>query len=401
MNLKDPIYMSFKIKVFNQIASEGLDRFDAELYQVGPEIESPDAMVLRSYGLHDYPFAANTLAIARAGAGVNNIPVDACTKAGMVVFNTPGANANAVKELVVAGLLLSSRKIHQGINWASSLIDNGKDIPQLVEKGKSNFTGPEIQGKTLGVIGLGAIGMQVANAAESLGMRVIGYDPYISIDAAWQLSKYVKKAPNLDALFKMSDYITLHAPLVASTKDLLNQSRFEQMKSGVRILNFARAGLVNEQDLLNALDQDKVACFVTDFPNQALLSNPKVIAFPHLGASTPESEKNCAMMAVDQLRDFLENGNIRNSVNFPSADLPRTEGPRLSVINENVPTMVGQITQVLAEQQVNISDMLNQHRGDIAYTIIDLDDEIQDTQIQKLREIEGVSLVRYHRSISD
>lgn len=387
--------MGFKIQVFNSIASEGLGKLHEDFYQTGPAVESPDALILRSHSLHNHQFAPNTLAVARAGAGVNNIPVELCTEAGIVVFNTPGANANAVKELVIAGLLLSSRKIPQGISWAKSLVGKGDEVPKLIEKGKSNYAGPEIHGKTLGVIGLGAIGMLVANAAESLGMRVIGHDPYISIDAAWQLSKYVKKAPSLDALFKMSDYISLHVPLIDATKNLLNRSRFAQMKAGVRILNFARGGLVDEEALFEALDNHKVACFVTDFPNERQLNHQNIIAFPHLGASTPESEKNCAIMAVDQLSDFLEHGNIRNSVNFPSADLPRTQGPRLIVTNKNIPAMVGQITSLLAEQQINISDMLNQHRGDIAYTIIDLDNEIQKDQLQRIRSIEGVIRARY------
>ncbi len=387
--------MELKIQTFNKIASEGLKRFPENHYEIGPDIGSPDAMLLRSFSLHNNKIPPSVIAIARAGVGVNNIPVEECTKAGVVVFNTPGANANAVKELVIAGLILSSRKIYQGINWAYSLKNKGPEIPAMVEKGKSDYAGPEIQGKTLGVIGLGAIGMLVANAAEGLGMKVTGYDPYISVDAAWQLSKYVRKAPSLDALLRQSDYISLHVPLVDSTNEFLDKSKFALMKDGVRILNFARAGLINTADLLEAIEIKKIACFVTDFPDQVQLSNPNIIAFPHIGASTPESEKNCAVMAVDQLRDFLENGNIKNSVNFPSADIPRTTGSRLIVINENIPAMVGQITNVLAEEQINISDMLNRHRGEIAYNIIDLDDEIQEAQIEKLREIAGVVFVRY------
>lgn len=387
--------MEFRVQTFNNIASDGLKRFPDEYYEIGSDIASPDALLLRSFSLHDHNIPSSVIAIARAGAGVNNIPVEECTKAGVVVFNTPGANANAVKELVIAGLMLSSRRIYQGIAWTNSLKGQGSEIPKLVEKEKSNYAGPEIQGKTLGVIGLGAIGMLVANAAEGLGMRVIGYDPYISVDAAWQLSKYVKKAPSLEVLLRQSDYISLHVPLVDSTREFLNKSKFTLMKNGVRILNFARAGLINSTDLLEAIEHKKVTCFVTDFPDEVQLSNPNILAFPHIGASTPESEKNCAVMAADQLRDFLENGNIRNSVNFPSADITRTDGPRLIVINENIPAMVGQITNVLAEQQINISNMLNQHRGEIAYNIIDLDDDIEEAQIERLREIEGVIFVRY------
>jgi D-3-phosphoglycerate dehydrogenase len=387
--------MEFKIQTFNNIASEGLNRFPEDHYKIDSDMDAPDAMLLRSFSLHNNNIPTSVIAIARAGVGVNNIPVEECTKAGVVVFNTPGANANAVKELVIAGLILSSRKIYQGINWANSLKSKGPEIPALIEKGKSDYAGPEIQGKTLGVIGLGAIGMLVANAAEGLGMKVTGYDPYISIDAAWQLSKYVRKASSLDALIRQSDYISLHVPLVDSTREFLNKSKFALMKNGVRILNFARAGLINTEDLLEAIEIKKVACVITDFPDQVQLSNPNIISFPHIGASTPESEKNCAIMAADQLRDFLENGNIKNSVNFPSADIPRTTGSRLIVINENIPAMVGQITNVLAEQQINISDLLNKHRGDIAYNIIDLDDHIQEAQIEKLRDIEGVIFVRY------
>jgi len=389
--------MECNVQVFNSIHPAGLKRLDENGYSTGSNVEDPDAILLRSFALHDYKFPDNLLAVARAGAGVNNIPIETCTASGVVVFNTPGANANAVKELVLAGLLLSSRKIYQGISWVDSLKAQGDQVAEMVEQEKKNFAGPEIQGKTLGVIGLGAIGMLVANAAESLGMRVTGYDPYISVDAAWQLSKYVRKAPSLEALLRQSDYITVHIPLTSQTADFINKDKLSLMKPGVKILNFARAGLTNTSDILQAINHEKVACFVTDFPSAELLDQPGVIAFPHLGASTPESEKNCAVMAVDQLIDYIENGNIKNSVNFPVTNLPRTGGPRLVIINKNIPAMVGQITQVLAKQQINISDMLNQHRGDIAYTIIDLDDEIQDTQLQHLTQIEGVMRVRYLR----
>lgn len=387
--------MTHKVQIFNNIHKEGLKRLEEKGYQTGTDLSDPNAILLRSYSLHEYAFPENLIAVARAGAGVNNIPVEKYTQSGVVVFNTPGANANAVKELVLAGLLLSSRKIHQGISWVDTLKPEGDQVAPLVEKGKKNFAGPEIQGKTLGVIGLGAIGMLVANAAESLGMKVVGYDPYISVDAAWQLSKYVRKAPSLEALLRQSDYITLHIPLTENTQNFINQQKLALMKEGVRILNFARAGLTNTSDILQAIEQKQVAYFVTDFPSSALIGNPNVIAFPHLGASTPESEKNCAVMAVEQLLDYIENGNIRNSVNFPMANLPRTGGPRLAVVNQNIPAMVGQITKVLADQSINISDMLNLHRGDIAYTIIDLDDGIQKSQLQKLEEIEGVLMLRY------
>jgi D-3-phosphoglycerate dehydrogenase len=386
--------MSFKIQTFDKIAPEGLARFPLDQYEVASEFNSPDAILLRSHSLHDYAFPSSVKAIARAGAGVNNIPISRCTDAGIVVFNTPGANANAVKELVIAGMLLASRQIAQGIAWAQSLKGRGAEVPKLVEKGKSSFVGPEIQGKTLGVIGLGAIGMLVANAGEGLGMRVIGYDPYISIDTAWQLSKYVKKARSLDALLAESDYISIHVPLLDSTRGFIDRSKFAIMKQNVRILNFAREGLINTNDLLEALNSGKVACFVTDFPEESLLGHDKIITIPHLGASTPESETNCAVMAVDQLRNFLENGNIRNSVNFPAADMPRNGGARIIIANRNVPAMVGKITTVLAAQNINIADMINHHRDEIAYNIIDVDGDVTEAQVAGIRDIEGVILVR-------
>lgn len=385
---------TYKIQTFDKIAPEGLQRFPLDSYEVASEFISPDAILLRSHSLHDYTFPDTVKAVARAGAGVNNIPIKKCTESGIVVFNTPGANANAVKELVMAGLLLSSRKIYQGISWTQSLKGKGDEVPKLVEKGKSNFVGPEIHGKTLGVIGLGAIGMLVANAAETLGMRVIGYDPYISIDTAWQLSKYVEKARSLDSLLAESDYLSIHVPLLDSTKGFLNKSKFSIMKNGVRILNFAREGLLNKADLIEALDGGKVACFVTDFPEDDLLGHDKILTVPHLGASTPESETNCAVMAVDQLKNFLESGNIKNSVNFPAADMPRNGGSRIIIANKNVPAMVGKITNVLAEQNINIADLLNQHRDDIAYNIIDVDGNIEEGQIRKISSIEGIILVR-------
>lgn len=384
----------FKIQTFDKISPEGLKRFPLDSYEIASEFKNPDAVLLRSFSLHDHTFPNSVKAIGRAGAGVNNIPIKKCTEQGIVVFNTPGANANAVKELVIASLLLSSRRIYQGIAWSQTLKGKGDEVHKLVEKGKSNFVGPEIFGKTLGVIGLGAIGMLVANAAESLGMRVIGYDPYISIDAAWQLSKNVEKARSLDALLSESDYITVHVPLMEGTKGLLNKSKFAIMKDGVRILNFAREGLVDKNDVLKAIQDGKVACFVTDFPEDDLLGNDRVIPVPHLGASTPESETNCAIMAVDQIRNFLENGNIKNSVNFPTADMPRNGGSRLIIANKNVPAMVGKITAVLAEENLNIADMLNQHREDLAYNIIDIDGAVQEDQVAKIRKIDGIILAR-------
>jgi D-3-phosphoglycerate dehydrogenase / 2-oxoglutarate reductase len=384
----------FKIQTLDNIASEGLKRFPMDGYEVASEFTTPDALLLRSFALHNHAMPKSVKAIARAGAGVNNIPIAKCTEQGIVVFNTPGANANAVKELVLASLFLSSRKIYQGIAWSQSLKGKGEEVPKLVEKGKANFVGPEVLGKTLGVIGLGAIGMLVANAAESLGMRVIGYDPFISIDAAWQLSKNVEKARSLDALLAESDYISIHVPLMDSTKGFIDKSKLALMKNGIRILNFAREGLINKADVLEALKSGRVACLVIDFPEDDLLNHENIIPVPHLGASTPESETNCAVMAVDQLRSYLEDGNIKNSVNFPAADMPRNGRTRIVIANKNVPAMVGKITNVLAEQNINIADMLNKHKDDLAYNIIDIDGTISDAQVEKIRQIEGIVLAR-------
>ena len=384
----------FRIQTLNKISSVGLQRLSMDNYEVASEFSTPDAILVRSAKMHDMELSTSLKAIARAGAGVNNIPLDKCTEKGIVVFNTPGANANAVKELVVASMLLSSRNLVPGINWAKTLVGKGGDVPKLVEQGKSNFVGPELQGKTLGVIGLGAIGMLVANAGDALGMRVVGFDPYISIDSAWSLSQNVEKAISLDSLLSESDYISLHIPLLDTTKEFINKDKFAIMKDGVRIMNFARGGLVNVKDLFEAFDSGKVETFVTDFPDEALLKHEKVIGIPHLGASTPESESNCAVMAVDQVRDFLENGNIKNSVNFPSCRMPRNGRNRLIIANKNIPRMVGNITTVLADENINIADMLNKNRGDIAYNIIDVDGDITEEQIQKIREIEGIFMVR-------
>jgi len=384
----------FKIQTLNKISSVGLSLLPLDNYESASEILHPDAILVRSFKMHDMELPESLLAIGRAGAGVNNIPVDKCSENGIVVFNTPGANANAVKELVLASIFLSSRDIVGGINWAQSLIGDGDEVPKLVEKGKSSFVGPEISGKTLGIIGLGAIGRLVANAAESLGMKVIGYDPYISVDAAWGLSQYVKKAKGFEHLFSHSDYVSLHIPLTDDTRNLIDKSKFKMMKEGVRIMNFARGGLIHEADLMEALDSGKVACLVTDFPNENMLKHEKIIGIPHLGASTPESESNCAVMAVNQVREYLENGNIKNSVNFPEAEMPRNGSCRLCIVNQNVPKMVGQITTVLANEDINIEEMLNRHHKGLAYNIIDVDQQVTDDQIKKIKSIEGVIRVR-------
>lgn len=387
----------YKIQTLNKIASEGLAKFPRDDYEIASEILNPDAILLRSADMHEMTLPATVKAIARAGAGVNNIPVSKMTDQGIVVFNTPGANANAVKELVLAALLFSSRPVIAANKWASGLIGKGDEIPDLAEKGKSQFVGPEIMGKTLGVVGLGAIGAMVANNAIDLGMNVIGFDPFISVDAAWSLSRAVQKAESLDALLAKADYITIHVPQTNDTKGFINADKLSVMKKGVRILNFARGGLVVNKDILAALDSGKVACFVTDFADEELLKNDKVICLPHLGASTPEAEDNCAFMAVDQLRDFLENGNIINSVNFPKTKLDEAipaGGARLCIANKNVPNMVGQITTVLANEKMNIAAMVNQNRADVAYNLIDVEGEVPVSVLDKLKAIQGVINVR-------
>lgn len=387
----------YKIQTLNKIASEGLAKFPRDDYEIASEILNPDAILLRSADMHEMTLPATVKAIARAGAGVNNIPVPKMTEQGIVVFNTPGANANAVKELVIAALLFSSRPVIAANKWAAGLSGKGDEIPDLAEKGKSQFVGPEIMGKTLGVVGLGAIGAMVANNAVDLGMNVIGFDPFISVDAAWSLSRAVQKAESLDALLAKADYLTIHVPQTNDTKGFINADKISVMKKGVRLLNFARGGLVVNKDILAALDSGKVACFVTDFADEELLKNDKVICLPHLGASTPEAEDNCAFMAVDQLRDFLENGNIINSVNFPKTKLDEaipSGGARLCIANKNVPNMVGQITTVLANEKMNIAAMVNQNRADVAYNLIDVEGEVPSTVIEKLKAIQGVINVR-------
>jgi D-3-phosphoglycerate dehydrogenase len=385
-----------KIQTLNKISAVGLDSFPRDEYEIASEIINPDAILVRSANMLTMDIPASVKAIARAGAGVNNIPVSACTERGIVVFNTPGANANGVKELVIAGMLLSSRRIVAGILWAKTLVGKGDEVPKLIEKSKSDFTGPEIKGKRLGVVGLGAIGVMVANDAVGLGMQVTGYDPYISVEAAWGLSREVKRARGLESLLAESDYITLHVPLNDQTKGMINKERFAIMKKGARLLNFARGGLVNNADLRSAIAEGKVSVYVTDFPDEELLTLDQVIAIPHLGASTPESEDNCAIMAVNQTRDFLENGNIKNSVNHPDCDMGSapTKGSRILIANKNVPNMVGQVTSILAAEKINISDMINRHKGEIAYNIIDIDDTAGDSTIAKLKEIQGVIMVR-------
>lgn len=384
----------FDIQVFNQISQKGLDLLSKDKYVLGENIQNPDGILLRSYKLHDMQLPDNLKAIARAGVGVNNIPIDRCLEKGVVVFNTPGANANAVKELTIAGLLLSSRKIVEGIEWARSLVGE-KAVSKKIEKGKKAFAGSEIQGKTLGVIGLGAIGILVANAAHSLGMEVLGYDPFMSVDAAWRLSRGVERAETLEELLNKSDYITIHVPLKEDTKHMLGQREFAAMKKGVRLLNFSRGELVDTSALREAIEKDIIASYITDFPDEELLQMERVICVPHLGASTAESEENCAVMAATELKDYLENGNIRNSVNYPDCVIPRRGVPyRLSVNHQNVPNMVGQITTLLAKHHINIENMLNRSRKEYAYTLLDISDAPNKDIIENIKDIEGVSRVR-------
>lgn len=384
----------YKIQTLNKISTIGLEILPRDEYEVASEIMNPDAIIVRSASMLTMDMPVSVKAIARAGAGYNNIPVPACSEKGIVVFNTPGANANGVKELVLAGLLLSSRRIVPGISWAKGLVGKGDEVPKLIEKGKSDFTGPEIKGKRLGIIGLGAIGVMVANDALELGMSVTGYDPFISVEAAWGLSRNVKRARGLETLLEESDYVSLHVPLNDQTKGMINSERLSMMKKGARLLNFARGGLVNNADLRNALAEGRIGSYVTDFPDEELLKLDKVIAFPHLGASTPEAEDNCAVMAVTQMRDFLENGNIKNAVNYPDCDMGRVRGARILIANKNVPNMVGQITTILAAEKINIADMINKHRGDLAYNIIDIDGTVNDCTVGLLKGIAGVIMVR-------
>lgn len=379
----------YKIQTLNKISKKGLAVLD-ENYTCADEIENPDGIILRSFKMHDMELPASLRAVARAGAGVNNIPIDKCTENGVVVFNTPGANANAVKELVLAGLLLSSRKIVQGIEWAKTLIGEGDAVGSLVEKGKSNFVGPEIEGKTIGVVGLGAIGVRVANAAHHLGMDVVGYDPYLSVDAAWSLTRYAHKANSLDELLEKADYITIHVPATPATKGMFNSEAFAKMKKGARLLNFSRGELVDEVDVQAALENGDLAAYITDFASEALLKNDKVVCMPHLGASTPESEENCAVMAASEIKDFLENGNIKNSVNFPNCDMGKVNGARVTVLHKNVPSMIKNITDVFASDGVNISNMLNKSKGDNAYTMIDVEGRCDNAVVDEISAMEGV-----------
>ena len=383
-----------KIQCLNKISPIGTKRL-GEKYTFSAEIENPQGILVRSAAMHDMAFGPDLLAIARAGAGVNNIPIDKCTEQGIVVFNTPGANANAVKELVLCALFLTSRKVAASMDWIKTLKGEGDQVGKLVEKGKSAFAGPEIQGKTLGVVGLGAIGILVANAAEQLGMTVYGYDPYLSVDSAWRLSSGIKRAVSVDDLCQCCDYITLHLPATKDTKGMINADAIAKMQDGVRILNFARGELVDSAALLAALQSGKVAAYATDFPTDDLIGAENVTALPHLGASTPESEDNCAVMAVDQLKDYLENGNIKNSVNLPALSMPRDPGTkRLCIIHKNVPGTIAGFTTTCGSHGVNIENMQSKSKGEYAYTILDVTGDLTDGAMDALKSLDGLIRIR-------
>ena len=384
----------FRIKTLNKITPAGLSVLDKSRFTVSDDAENEDGILVRSADMQDYPFPENLRAIARAGAGTNNIPIARCSEAGIVVFNTPGANANAVKELTVCALLLASRDVVGGADWVKLQAGAGADVAAAVEKGKSAFVGPELYKKTLGVIGLGAIGVQVANIATKLGMTVYGYDPFLSVDAALSLSRFVHRAMDLETIYKNCDYITLHVPQTPETRGMINTDAINMMKGHVRILNLARGGLVNDDDMLAALETGRVAAYVTDFPNNKIVQGKRVVAIPHLGASSPESEENCAVMAAQELKDYLENGNIRNAVNLPSLVQDWSGETRLCIIHRNVPNMLASVTTVLSREHVNVENMTNKSRGEYAYTIVDVSARVGDAVANELRAIDGILRVR-------
>ncbi|WP_439133382.1 phosphoglycerate dehydrogenase [Pseudomaricurvus sp.] len=386
----------FKVKTYNAISNKGLDRLDRNFYQVSEGCEAPDAYVLRSHKLHDEPIPDSVKAIARAGAGVNNVPVEQCTEAGVVVFNTPGANANAVKELVLAGLLLSSRNITGGMNYVQSLTDmtDADAMGKLLEKEKKRFAGNELYGRTLGVVGLGAIGSMVADMALALGMNVVGFDPALSVEAAWKLPSQVEKMESLQALLSCSDYVTLHVPAIAPTRHMINSEALQAVKQGAVLLNFARESIVDADAVVTSLEAKQLGMYVCDFPEPILLNRADVLAMPHIGASTAEAEENCAIMAVDQVKDFLESGNIKNSVNFPQINLPRADGYRITFVNDNVSGVLGNVLSIFTDNNINVLDMMNKSRESIAYNIIDVEQMPSESVISAIREIEHVTSVR-------
>ena len=385
----------FKVLTLNNISVTGLDRLPRDQYEIASEIPSPDAVLVRSFKMHDWPIPDALQAIGRAGAGVNNIPVDEMTKKGIPVFNTPGANANAVQELVLTGMLLSARNICSAWEFAKTLDGSDAEITKQVESGKKNFVGFELPGKTLGVVGLGAIGIKIANTAISLGMRVIGYDPKMTVQSAWKLSHEVEQATSIDGLLSECDFVTFHVPLIDATRNLINTERLENMRDNVTILNFSRSGIINDEAVIEALDKGKVHAYICDFPSNLLKRHPKVVTLPHLGASTAEAEDNCAIMVADQIKDYLENGNIRNAVNFPTVKMPKMTGQyRLTIAHENIPNIIGPITNAIAKVDVNIIDMLNKSLNEAAYTLIDTEAVLPNTVIDEIKAIEGVLNVR-------
>ncbi|MCI8590651.1 MAG: 3-phosphoglycerate dehydrogenase [Clostridiales bacterium] len=384
-----------KIQLLNKIAAVGTDLFDKS-WEVTDKVTSPDAIMVRSAAMHDMEFDGSLKAIARAGAGVNNIPLDKCAEQGIVVFNTPGANANGVKELALGALILASRNIIGGVNWAKTLEGTEAGVAKAVEKGKSQFAGCELKGKTLGVIGLGAIGGMVASAASYLGMNVIGCDPYLSVNAAWSINSHVIKASSFDDIFACADYISLHVPATKETKEMINAQSIAKMKDGVKILNLARADLVNNADLKAALASGKVGCYVTDFPTEETINTEGIIAIPHLGASTEESEDNCAVMAANQLIDYLINGNIKNSVNYPDVAMPRSGETRICVLHKNIPAVLSSISSLISEQGINIDNMLNKSKGDYAYTMIDAASQVHEDVVAKILAVDGVIRVNLY-----
>lgn len=386
---------TYRILTLNSISVEGLQRLPRERYEVASDIGHPDAIMVRSAKMHDMVIPDSVLAVARAGAGVNNVPVAALAKRGIPVFNAPGANANAVKELVLAGMLLAARNICQAWKFVENLEEDGAALDKAVEGGKKQYVGFELPGRTLGVIGLGAIGVQVANAAVNLGMRVVGFDPQVTVERAWQLSAVVEQARSLDELFSKADFLTVHVPLLEATRALVNEARIKLMPAKAVILNFSRGEIVDEAAVAAALASGKLTAYINDFPSRALIGNPKVISLPHLGASTHEAESNCAVMVAENLRAYLEHGVIRYSVNFPEADLPRTTPHRITIANANVPNMVGQISTCLGDAGLNIADLLNKSRGEVAYTIVDLDGQVKEETLSRIRGIDGVLGVRY------
>jgi D-3-phosphoglycerate dehydrogenase len=383
-----------KILTLNKISPAGLEHFPREAYEVASEIQHPDAILLRSFNMHDMAVPASVKAIGRAGAGVNNIPVDAMSKAGIPVFNAPGANANAVKELVIAGMLMASRNLCQAWDFARSLEGDDEVIHKAVESGKKQFVGFELPGKTLGVVGLGAIGVQVANGALAQGMNVIGFDPGITVQRAWEMSSQVNQAASIEELLPKVDYVTFHVPLVDATRNMINAERLKLIRDNAIILNFSRNGVVDDEAVVAALDAGKVYAYICDFPSNLLKDHPRVVALPHLGASTQQAEENCAVMVVEEVRDFLENGNVRNSVNFPEMLMPRNGDNRLAIVNENVPNMLGQISTCMADFGLNILDMLNKSRGDLAYTLVDVDTAATPECLEHIAGIDGVLNVR-------